>query len=64
MKEYLMQLWLSLLLVVLSGDVLYLYYAGGWVEPTQVILVTEITLLYVFIISGILNAIRIFRKLV
>ena len=59
-----MQLWLSTLLVVLSGDILYLYYAGGWTDPNQVILVTEITLLYVFIISGILNAIRIFRKLV
>lgn len=58
MKERIIQLTISLFLAVLAGDILYLYGAGGWAEPNKLILLSEFTILLVFLIGGFGNALR------
>ena len=48
------------ILVVLSADILYLYYSGAWYDPYTLIEITEVVLLYVLLIVG---TIRIVYKL-
>ena len=40
-------------LSVLAGDLLYLYYAGGWYDPIKFIEVSEIVILYLLFVWGI-----------
>lgn len=40
-------------LSVLSGDLLYLYHAGSWVEPNAIIRISELVSLYIFFILGL-----------
>ena len=47
-------------LVVLSADILYLYYSGAWYDPYILIEISEVVLLYLFTIVG---TVRIFLKL-
>jgi len=47
-------------LVVLSADILYLYYSGAWYDPNILIEISEVVLLYLFTIVG---TVRIFLKL-
>jgi len=47
-------------LVVLSVDILYLYYSGAWYDPYILIEIAEVVLLYLFSIIG---TVRIFLKL-
>jgi len=37
----------------LSIDILYLYYAGGWIEPIRIILISELVMLYALAGLGI-----------
>ena len=39
-----------LLPVILAGDLLYLYYAGGWQDPIKLIEGLEVSLLWVFVL--------------
>ena len=42
--------WLEdLLLLVLSSDLLYLYYAGAWYDPIKVIELAEVVILWALI---------------
>ncbi|KKM75490.1 hypothetical protein LCGC14_1389840 [marine sediment metagenome] len=50
------------LLVVLPLDILYLYYAGGWVEPIKVILYVDLVMLYCIPIYGIWQFISWIRR--
>ncbi len=43
----------GIMLSILAGDILYLYYAGGWIEPIQVILISELVMLYGLVAVGI-----------
>uniref|UniRef100_A0A6M3KCF9 Uncharacterized protein n=1 Tax=viral metagenome TaxID=1070528 RepID=A0A6M3KCF9_9ZZZZ len=55
----------SIFLVVLAGDLLYLYYRGaslsgsGWQDPSRLIELLELGCLYVLGIGGIVNCIRV-----
>ena len=40
------------ILSVLSGDLLYLYYNGGWVEPIKWIEVSEVIILWALVFAG------------
>lgn len=51
------------ILVVLSADLLYLYYSGAWYDPYAFIEISEIVLLYLFSIFGTLRIIHILREL-
>ena len=42
-------LWLS----VLAGDLLYLYYSGGWYDPIKFIEMAEVVFLYIFVVLGL-----------
>ena len=48
-------LFVTALVVILSADLLYLYYAGGWYDPIKVIEWAEVTLLYFFTMAGLLR---------
>lgn len=39
----------DVMLLILACDLLYLYYAGGWIEANKVILVAELVVLYALI---------------
>jgi hypothetical protein len=45
---------LRLALTVLSGDLLYLYYAGGWRDPVKYIEIIELIALYLLAACGII----------
>ena len=55
------QLFADLLLIVLSADLLYLYYAGGWTDPNRGILLAELVLLWLIIPFGIWKIQRTIR---
>ncbi len=41
-----------ILITTLSGDLLYLYYNGGWVEPIKWIEVSEVIILWALVFAG------------
>lgn len=41
------------MLVVLAGDLLYLYYAGAWTDPIAAVLISELVFLWGFIALGV-----------
>lgn len=42
-------------LVVLAGDLLYLYYARAWQDPVRWIEVSEIVFLYLLVVFGLVR---------
>ena len=58
----LLNLAISILFIVLAGDLLYLYYIGSWYDPIKVIEYTEVIFLYLFIVLGIVGFILNFRR--
>ncbi len=50
------------MLIVLSGDLLYLYIAGGWTEPNEIILISELVLLPLIGIMGLVRMVKIVRE--
>lgn len=63
--EYL-SLWLGgvsrLMLTVLAGDLLYLYYIGSWYDPIKLIEISEVVLLYICVIGGIVWTIKYLKN--
>lgn len=53
---------LSVAVAVLSGDLLYLYYAHSWNDPIKLIEYSEVVILWVFVIGGISNVIWQVKK--
>ena len=52
------ELIVSLFLAVLAGDLLYLYYKGGWWDPKKWVEQAEVICLYAFVIGGLINSVR------
>jgi len=50
-------------LLWLPIDLLYLYYAGGWVEPNRTILVSEMAFLYLLPVFAIWRIYHYCRRL-
>lgn len=50
------------MLSALSLDLLYLYFSGGWCEPNRVVLYSELVLLSLFSIAGIVWSISYFIR--
>lgn len=48
----------GMLIAGLSGDILFLYFAGGWAEPIRWIEITELILLFCFFVGGLAYAVR------
>lgn len=51
------------ILVVLSADILYLYYSGAWYDPYIFIEISEVVLLYSFSLIGIVRIVYQLREL-
>ncbi len=47
----------GIFLSVLSADLLYLYYAGTWREPIRWIEASEIVMLYIIFVLGIVQVV-------
>lgn len=43
----------SLLLIVTSGDLLYLYYKGCWYDPIDIIEHSEVAIFWVILITSV-----------
>ena len=48
--KYILSIGKTLLLLILSADLLYLYYSGFWYDPNPIIELTEITILWIIAI--------------
>lgn len=48
---------------VLSSDLLYLYYAGSWVESNTFIRISELVFLYTFCLLGLIYMIDCYMAL-
>ena len=57
MLKRVLQSFAGMILVVLAGDLLYLYFAGGWYDPNRVIEITEVTMLCLLIPLGLYVAV-------
>jgi membrane protein YdbS with pleckstrin-like domain len=62
-KWKIMDVLLMAFLVILSLDILYLYYRGAWYDPYKFIEISEVVLLYAFSVVGITRIIIKFREL-
>ncbi len=51
--RFAIEIFIALMLVVTSSDILYLYYSGGWKEPIMLIRWSELVCLYTFIVIGL-----------
>jgi peptidoglycan biosynthesis protein MviN/MurJ (putative lipid II flippase) len=62
-KWKILDLVLMAIFVILSLDILYLYYSGAWYDPYRFIEISEVLLLYAFSIIGIVRIILKLREL-
>ena len=62
-KWKILDLVLMAVFVILSLDILSLYYTGAWYDPYAIIEVTEVLLLYAFSIIGIVRIVLKLREL-
>jgi len=62
-KWRILDILLMAVFVILSLDILYLYYSGAWYDPYAIIEVSEVLLLYAFSIIGIVRIILKLREL-
>jgi len=51
--KFFLRLMSRLIITVLAGDLIYLYFAGGWYDPIKAIEVTELIILSSLVIAGI-----------
>lgn len=63
LKWKILDLVIMAVFVILSLDVLYLYYSGAWYDPFRFIEISEVLLLYAFSILGIIRIILKLREL-
>lgn len=61
--KHLLGLSTGMLLSVLAGDLLYLYYAGAWYDPMYWIEASEVVMLYIIFVLGIVQAVVATRGL-
>ncbi len=57
MAKHILGLFTGVLLFVLSADLLYLYYAGMWIEPRIWMKTQEVVFLYIIFVMGIVQSV-------
>jgi membrane protein YdbS with pleckstrin-like domain len=62
-KWKILDIFFMVVFVILSLDILYLYYTGAWYDPYKFIEISEVFLLYAFSVIGIIRIILKFREL-
>lgn len=55
MKKRFVSMLGDVFLVVLAGDLLYLYYAGAWYDPVRWVEVSEVVLLYLLVVFALVR---------
>ena len=63
LKWKILDLVIMAVFVILSLDILYLYYSGAWYDPYKFIEISEVLLLYAFSILGIVRIVIKLREL-
>jgi peptidoglycan biosynthesis protein MviN/MurJ (putative lipid II flippase) len=63
LKWKILDLVIMAVFVILSIDILYLYYNGAWYDPYRFIEISEVLLLYALSILGIIRIILKLREL-
>ena len=58
MWELIIQFSLSILLLVVSADLLYLFYTKAWYDPNKKIEMVEVVALYAIAGGSLVNAVR------
>lgn len=61
-RKKLVEAFLFGMVSVLAGDLIYLYFAGGWTD-TQFIVRAELTLLFCLVVVGILKCWQSLRRM-
>jgi hypothetical protein len=62
-KWKILDILLMAVFVILSLDILYLYYSGAWYDPYKIIEILEVILLYSFSVIGIVRIVLKLREL-
>ena len=62
-KWKVVDVFLMAIFVILSVDILYLYYSGAWYDPFKFIEISEVLLLYAFSVIGIVRIVLKLREL-
>ena len=63
MKDKIIDIFISMLLFVTCGDLLYLYFMGSWYDPIELIEYTEVVLMFVFALLGLYRSIVLTKRL-
>jgi peptidoglycan biosynthesis protein MviN/MurJ (putative lipid II flippase) len=63
LKWKILDIVLMAVFVILSLDILYLYYSGAWYDPYKIIEISEVLLLYAFSVIGLVRIILKLREL-
>jgi len=50
--KYILSIGKTLLILILSADLLYLYYSGFWYDPNPIIELTEVAILWIIATSS------------
>ncbi len=53
MKRFVAEVFISLMLVATSADLLDLYFSGAWYDPNRFIEVSELAMLALFIVMSL-----------
>ena len=62
MKKDIIEAVTDALLIVMAGDILYLYFIGRWYEPCLPILIIELTILSATIVFAIWRFVRYIKR--
>jgi hypothetical protein len=61
-RQMFLELFTPLLVAILAGDLLYLYFGGWWHDPNQLIEHTEVVLMFSFFVGGWGRSIQLFLR--
>ena len=61
-RQIIIEIITDVLLIGMAGDLLYLYFTGGWREPTRVILFSELAILFFAVGFGCWRLARFIKK--
>ncbi len=63
MKDTLINIFVTAIMVALSLDLLYLYIASGWQDPIKAIAYSELIIFTIFVIFGVVRIINLLKHL-
>jgi hypothetical protein len=58
------RLFCPVMLSILAADLLMIYFRGGWYDPSKWIEITEVVLLFIFFVWGIVQAVMEVKRFI